>query len=72
MSSDEEHVGDIERLFVEASSNKATHFVISQGLFRDRKLIPAHWVRSVEEDKVQLIVSSGVLESLPAYEPEES
>lgn len=70
MSSDGKHIGGIERLFVEADSNKATHFVISQGFFKDRKLIPAHWVRTVEEDKVQLVVSSDLLEDLPAYEPE--
>jgi uncharacterized protein YrrD len=70
MSADGEHVGDIERLFVESDSNKATHFVISQGLFKDRKLVPAHWVRTVEEDKVQLVVSSGLLEDLPAYQAE--
>lgn len=68
MSSDGEHVGDVERLFVNTESNKATHFVISAGLlFKERKLIPAHWVRSVEEDKVHLAVPSRVLERLPAY-----
>jgi uncharacterized protein YrrD len=70
MSSDEEHVGDIERLFVATDSNQVTHFVISQGLFQDRKLVPAHWVNSVGEDKVHLAVSAELLESLPAYEPE--
>lgn len=70
MSSDGEHVGDIERIFVEADSNKITHFVISQGFFKDHKLIPAHWARTVEEDKVQLVVSSELLQDLPAYEAE--
>ena len=71
ISSTGEHVGDIERLVVAADSNKATHFVISQGLlFKDRKLIPAHWVRTVDEDKVELAVSSKRLEGLPAYEPQ--
>jgi len=69
MSSDGEHVGDIERLFVEPESNRATHFLISQGvLFKDHKLVPAHWVRSVEEDKVHLVVSSKLLERLPSYQ----
>lgn len=69
ISSDGKHVGDIERLFVEPDSNKATHFVISQGLlFKDRKLVPAHWVKSVGEDKVQLVVAAELLEQLPAYE----
>ena len=62
-------MGDVERLFVDAESNKATHFVISQGVFfKDRKLVPAHWVRTVGEDKVHLAVTAGLLELLPSYE----
>lgn len=69
ISSDGEHVGDVERLFVDPESNKATHFLISEGLlFKERKLIPAHWIRSVEENKVNLAVPSGILERLPAYQ----
>ena len=69
LSSNGDHVGDVERLFLEGDSNKVTHFLISQGiLFKDRKLVPAHWVKSVEEDKVHLGVSSKVLERLPSYE----
>ena len=68
MSSDGEHVGDIERIFVDTESNRATHFLISEGLlFKERKLVPAHWVSSAEEDKVHLNVSSQMLERLPAY-----
>ena len=68
VSSDEKHVGDVERLFVEEGSNKVTHFLISQGmLFPEHKLVPAHWVKSVEEDKVHLVVSSKLLERLPSY-----
>jgi uncharacterized protein YrrD len=71
MSSDGKHVGDVERLFVEPESSRATHFVISQGVFfPDRKLVPAHWVKSVTEDQVNLAVSADLLESLPAYAPE--
>jgi uncharacterized protein YrrD len=62
-------VGDVERLIVDTGSNRATHFVIAQGLlFKDRKLIPAHWVDSVNEDKVHLVVSSKLLRGLPAYQ----
>lgn len=68
ISSDGEHVGDVERLIVEPQSNQATHFVISQGLFfKDRKLVPAEWVNSVEEEKVHLVVPARLLERLPAY-----
>jgi uncharacterized protein YrrD len=69
MSSDDEHVGDVERLFVDADSNKVTHILISQGLlFKDRKLVPAHWIKAVEENEVSLAVPSRLLERLPSYE----
>jgi len=71
ISSDGKHVGDVERLLVDDDSHKVTHILISQGLFfKDRKLVPANWISTVEEDKVQLNVASGLLESLPAYESE--
>jgi len=69
VSSDGKQVGDVERIIVDPDSNKVTHFVISQGvLFKDRKLVPAHWVKSVEEDNVYLVVSSTILERLPSYQ----
>lgn len=74
ISSDGEHVGDIERLMIEPETKETTHFLISQGmLFKDRKLVPAHWVKSVEEEKVYLAVPARLLERLPAYrEPDNS
>lgn len=69
MSSDGEYVGDVERLFVETDSNRTTHLVIKHGvLFKTQKIIPAQWVKSIEEDKVNLIVSSKLIERLPIYE----
>jgi sporulation protein YlmC with PRC-barrel domain len=69
IASDGEHVGDVERLLVDDETHQVTHFLVSQGLlFKDRKLVPANWIRTVMDDKVQLNVSSGVLEGLPAYE----
>lgn len=69
LSSDDEHVGNVERLFVEPDSSTATHFLISQGLlFKNHKLVPVNWIRSVSEDNVQLGVSSQLLEILPDYE----
>lgn len=69
ISSDGEHVGDVERLFVEPESNRATHFLISEGLFfKEKRLVPAHWVKTVEEDRVYLNVTSQTLERLPVYE----
>jgi uncharacterized protein YrrD len=69
ISSDGEHVGDVERLILEPASNQVSDFVISQGLFfKERKLVPASWIQSVEEDKVYLVVPSRLLERLPAYQ----
>lgn len=70
ISSDGKHVGDVERLIVQPDSKKTTDFVISQGLlFKDEKLVPIHWVNSVEENKVLLAVSSELLARLPSYQP---
>lgn len=68
ISTDGEHIGDVEQLFVDPNTNKVTHLLVSQGLFKDRKVVPATWIRSVNEDQVQLTMSSKMLEQLPAYE----
>jgi len=70
ISSDGEHVGDVERLFIDPDSSRATHFVITQGFFfKEHKLVPIQWVSSVQEEKIELVVSSELLQRLPAYEP---
>ena len=69
MSSEGEHVGDVERLFLETDSNTATHFLLSQGAFlKDRKLIPVSWIGSATDDEVRLMVPSQLLEKLPSHE----
>jgi len=71
VSADGEHVGDVEELFVDDESHMVTHFLVSQGtFFKDRKLVPANWIRSVSEDQVRLNVASELLKRLPAYEAE--
>jgi uncharacterized protein YrrD len=68
ISVDGKHVGDLERLFVASDTNNVTHFVISQGLLlKERKLVSAGWVKSVDEDEVHLSVSADFLDRLPAY-----
>ena len=69
ISSDKRHVGDIEHLFVESASNRAAYLVLSRGqLTQERKCIPAHWIKYVDEDRVRLVVSSQLLRRLPSYE----
>jgi hypothetical protein len=63
-----DHVGNVERIFTDPLTQQATHFVISSGfLFKERKLVPIHWMRHFEEDKVYLDVGSKFLDRLPPY-----
>jgi uncharacterized protein YrrD len=67
LSSDGEHVGNVERLFV-GENDRISHFVISEGLiFKTKKLVPTSWVTTVTEDKVHLAVSSKVLDQLDEF-----
>lgn len=63
-----EHVGDIAIVLTDPTSNRATHFVIEEGLlFKERKLVPTSWINTVNEQAVQLAVGSQLLDSLPEY-----
>jgi uncharacterized protein YrrD len=71
ISSDDEHVGDVETVLTDPEENRATHLVISQGLlFKERKLVPTSWVSMVMSDEVHLAVGSRLLERLKEYEPQ--
>lgn len=70
ISHDDQHVGEVESLFVDPRTNQATHFIISQGLlFRNRKIVPATWIRVIAENEVFLGVDAATLEGLPDYQP---
>ncbi len=70
IGSDGEHVGDVERVFADPQSERATHLVIAEGLLlKERTLVPTTWVRSVQEDEVHLVVDAEFLDALPEYEP---
>lgn len=72
LSSDGKDVGDIERIFTDASAGYATHLLISEGLLlKKKKLIPTAWLGSVDEDEVHLLVDSHYLETLPEYQLDE-
>lgn len=69
ITSDDEVVGNIERIFAEPSQDRATHLLISQGLLlKERKVVPTSWIMTVMEDEVHLGVSSDLIEGLPEYE----
>jgi uncharacterized protein YrrD len=70
LTTDGQHVGNIERVLTDANADRATYFVLAQGLFfKERKLIPATWIREISEDEVHLSVGAAVLDGLRAYEP---
>jgi uncharacterized protein YrrD len=67
-SSDDRHVGNVERIFADPDSERATHFVIEVGLiFKERKLIPTSWIDTMTEDEVFLGVSADFLDKLAPY-----
>jgi uncharacterized protein YrrD len=71
ISSDGRHVGNIERVFTDPLADRATHLLISEGLFlKERKLVPTGWMGLIFEDEVRLRVDSDFLDSLPAYKLE--
>jgi uncharacterized protein YrrD len=68
ISNEGNHVGNIDQVVVDPEDNRATHFVVNEGLlFTNKKLIPVTWIGSIEEDEVRLSVGSGTLERLPEY-----
>lgn len=69
ISSDGEHVGDIEKVFLDPEQNTVTHFLISAGLFlKEKKLIPTLWLTKVLNDEVHLSVDSKLINRLPEYQ----
>jgi uncharacterized protein YrrD len=72
VSSDGEHVGDVERVYAEEDEKRVTHLLIRQGIIaKARKLIPTMWVEQVLTDKVRLSISSEFFETLPVYAPQD-
>ena len=69
MTLDGKHAGDVERVFVEETTNRATHFVLTKGLlFPEKKLLPMAWVKSVGDEQVLLNVEADILEQVRPYQ----
>lgn len=68
VSADDRHVGNVERVLTDPQADRATHFLVSQGLLlKEKKLVPTSWVSEVEEDEVRLAVGSETLNHLRPY-----
>jgi len=61
-------VGHVERVFADSQAHRATHLVISQGVFAPkRRLIPITWANIVDENEVHLAVKENTLDWLRTY-----
>jgi uncharacterized protein YrrD len=66
LSSEGEHVGNIERVYADEEEQRVTHLLISKGMIsKSHKLIPTMWVDSVREDEVRLSIGERFVEKLP-------
>ena len=71
ISQDGEHVGKIETLITDPKDDRITHVVVSSGLLsKERRIIPAYWLDTVNDDEIHISVDARLLERLPEYQPE--
>jgi len=69
LSSDDEHVGNVEMVLTEPEADRASHLVVSRGLLhKTQKLLPTSWISTILEDTILLFVPASLVESLPDYE----
>ena len=68
---DGEHVGNVEEVIFDPETDRATHFIISKGLFvKDEKSIPVDWIKEYGQNEIKLFVDSNVIENLPDHHVE--
>jgi uncharacterized protein YrrD len=69
VGSDGKSVGNVTKIVVGNEDERMTHLIITKGMLsKEQKLIPAHWINQVKEDKVELSVSSNFVENLKDYQ----
>lgn len=68
-SSNGEKVGSVERILTDATTRRASHIVVAEGLlFKSRTSIPTYWINLVTSNEIHLAVSAKTLSHLPEYE----
>ena len=69
ISSDDQHVGNVERVYTDSQSKRATHFILSAGLiFKEKKVIPLGWIHDTTDNEIHLNVNAHTLEGLPEFQ----
>jgi len=64
-TSDDKHIGDVDRVLADPSMDEATHLIISHGLLtKEKKLIPMRWVSMLGENTVHLDVTEAEVNTL--------
>lgn len=63
MSTNGEKVGTVSEVRVD-NEGHLSHLVVDLGFLSDEKVLPAHWVESIESDGIRLAVSNTAVESL--------
>lgn len=67
-----ERVGSVKRVFTNEETGQVTHLLIAEGwLFKEERLIPFGWVKTIGDEEVQLHVKTDVLNRLPAHQREQ-
>ncbi|HEX9414229.1 MAG TPA: PRC-barrel domain-containing protein [Ktedonobacterales bacterium] len=64
-----EHIGDVERVLVDAQTQRVSGLVLHRGFLRHRVLLPVSAIASIEDGVVHARLSDAELENLPLYEP---
>lgn len=68
ISSDDQHVGDLDQIMMLPGADKATHFIVNEsGLLKGKKLVPLKWVTFLGEKEIRLSITADFLDSLPDY-----
>jgi uncharacterized protein YrrD len=69
VSADDKQVGTLEQVLTEPEADRATHFVVSEGLLlKSRKLLPAAWIGNILDDEIHLTVKARAVNDLHEYE----
>jgi uncharacterized protein YrrD len=58
------HVGNVEQVLAELPDERATHLLVSMGMFKEAKMIPIDWVQMISQDEVRLRVRKESFEEL--------
>ena len=69
ISADDQHVGNVVRVFTEPKDDQVTYFLISDGfIFKEKKLVPVGWIGEIQEGEIHLSVGTSVLDKVQEYQ----